>query len=76
MSKSVITFASVYHAFRAKRLLQSGGIEVELIPIPRHLSGSCEGLAAKLKRTDMAKAVELLETNKIDMLKTDIPLEE
>ena len=74
MAKAVITFSSVYHAFRAKRLLQEHGIGVDLIPIPRHLSGSCEGLAAKLEDCEMQTAIELLEDNKIVMLKKNVPL--
>lgn len=76
MAKAVITFPSVYHAFRAKRLLQEVKIAVDLIPIPRHLSGSCEGLAAKLEENEIQKAIELLEENKIVMLKKNVPLEE
>lgn len=76
MSKAVITFSSVYHAFRAKRLLESAQIAVELIPIPRQLSGSCEGLAAKLEQDAMQQAVELLQEKKIEMVKTNIPLPE
>jgi len=72
MAQSIITFPSVYHAFRGKKILKGQGIAVELIPIPRELSGACEGLAASVDEVYVQQAVELLETNNVVMLKKGI----
>lgn len=74
MASCVITFPSVYHAFRAKKLLKEQGIITELIPIPRELSGSCEGLAAKVNEADVDKAVEFLGAKGIVMLQKGVKL--
>jgi uncharacterized SAM-binding protein YcdF (DUF218 family) len=72
MEKYVITFASVYHAFRAKAILKEQDITAELIPIPRNLSGSCEGLAIRLDEQIVEQAVNLLHIAGVVMLKRGI----
>lgn len=64
----VITFPSVAHAFRAKNLLEQHALPTKLIPIPRSLSSSCEGLAAQIEERHVTSAVELLTSNNITML--------
>jgi hypothetical protein len=68
----VITFPAVFHALRAEKLLQAAGIAAELIAVPRELSGSCEGLAAKLAEADVARAVEVLAAAGVPMVKQGI----
>lgn len=63
----VITFLSVTHALRAEKLLINNKINVALIPIPRELSGSCEGLAAQVSTEDLAQAVAFLDDHGIAM---------
>lgn len=75
MDLCVITFPSVYHAFRAKKVLKEQGIEVELIPIPRELSESCDGLAARIDEVSVERAVEVLGAKGIVMLKKGVKLE-
>ena len=72
MEQSMITFPSVYHAFRAKKLLKEQDIGVELIPIPRELSAACEGLAALLDESRVLEAIHLLDTKQVVMLKKGI----
>lgn len=72
MEQSIITFPSVYHAFRGKKILTEQGISVELIPIPRELSAACEGLAALIDKTSVPQAVAILETKNVVMLKKGI----
>ena len=72
MEQGIITFPSVYHAFRGKKILTEHGIHVELIPIPRELSAACEGLAALLNESYISQAVDLLETKNVVMLKKGI----
>lgn len=72
MEQSIITFPSVYHAFRAKKILKEHDIAVELIPIPRELSAACEGLAACLNEAAVLQAVDILESKNVAMLKKGI----
>jgi len=75
MAECIITFQSVYHAFRAKKILADNGIEVILIPVPRQLSGSCEGLAASFSNEEVCKrAIAELDAKGIDMLKRGIKI--
>lgn len=74
MLSCVITFPSVYHAFRAKKILKEHGIIAELVPVPRELSASCEGLAAQVAEQDVDKAVEVLGAKGIVMLQKGVKL--
>ena len=64
----VITFPSVAHAFRANSILTNNAINNKLIPIPRSLSSSCEGLAAQIAEADIVPAVDLLTSHNVAML--------
>ena len=68
----VITFFSVTHALRAEKILKNKKISVTIIPIPRELSGPCEGLAAQLQEDDLNQAVAFLEENGIEMARRGV----
>jgi hypothetical protein len=68
----VITFPSVHHALRAEKVLAADGIAAALIPIPRELSGSCEGLAARLAEGDVAGAAAALAAAGVPMVKQGV----
>lgn len=72
MGQSIITFPSVYHAFRARKILTEQSIAIELIPIPRELSAACEGLAAIMEDGVATQAIALLEEKNVVMLKKGI----
>lgn len=72
MDMWVITFLSVTHALRAEKLLKNAKISITLIPIPRELSGPCEGLAAQLQEEDVDQAVIFLEKNGIEMVRRGV----
>jgi len=74
MAQSIITFPSVYHAFRAKKILTEHGIDAQLIPIPRELSAACEGLAACMDEACVLQAVEILESKNVVMLMKGITI--
>jgi len=74
MVSFVITFPSVYHAFRAKKILKEHGIAAELVPVPRQLSASCEGLAAKVEEQHVDKAIEVLGAKGVVMLQKGVKL--
>lgn len=65
----VITFPSVFSAYRAEKVLKAAGIAAELIPVPRELSGCCEGLAARLAGADVAGAAAALRAAGVPMVR-------
>ena len=68
----IITFPSVWHAFRAEKSLKSAGIACVLISVPRELSSSCQGLAAKIAADGLDKALEILDGQQILMEKRGV----
>ena len=68
----IITFPSVYHAMSAEKILKSKKYKVKLIPVPRALTASCEGLAAEIEEDYLEEIINLLEENNIVMLKKGI----
>lgn len=72
--QGIITFPSVYHAFRAKKILEDAGISVKLIPIPRELSGSCEGLAVSVDGKRCDEVLTVLDNNGIKTINRGITI--
>ncbi len=70
----IITFPSVWHAFRAEKVLKTAGVTCSLIPVPRELSSSCQGLAAKIIETDLDRALALLDAEKVQIEKRGVKL--
>ena len=70
----IITFPSVWHAFRAEKALKTVQIACRLIPIPRELSSSCQGLAAEVRSDDLEAVLDLLDKGQILMEKRGIKL--
>ena len=70
----IITFPSVWHAFRADKVLKTAGVTCALIPVPRELSSSCQGLAAKIIETDLDRALALLDAEKVQIEKRGVKL--
>ena len=70
----IITFPSVWHAFRAEKVLKTAGVTCALIPVPRELSSSCQGLAAKMIETDLDRALALLDAEKVQIEKRGVKL--
>ena len=56
---AVILVHSTSHAIHAERVLKRAGIEVRLIPTPRHLSSDC-GSALRFELTAQAECERLL----------------
>jgi hypothetical protein len=68
----IITFPSVWHAFRAEKVLNGAAVACALVPVPRELSSSCQGLAAKIAETDLERALALLDAEKVQMEKRGV----
>lgn len=71
----VITFPSVFASFRAEKVLKAAGIAADLIPVPRQLTGSCEGLAAKLTEGDVPRAAAALAAAGVPMVREGIRID-
>lgn len=57
----VFTFASVYHALRAEKMVAGAGISAKLIPVPRVLTSCCHGLGLCVLPENREQAAKLLE---------------
>lgn len=68
----VITFPTVFHALRAEKVLAAAGIDAVLVPVPRELSGSCEGLAAKMAGEDVGRAAMALVEAGVPVVKQGV----
>ena len=68
----IITFPSVWHAFRAEKVLKGAGVTCALIPVPRELSSSCQGLAAKIAEIDLEQSLALLDAEKVQIEKRGV----
>ena len=71
----IITFPSVWHAFRAEKILTAAGIPCSMIPVPRELSSSCQGLAAKIAADALEQALALLDEQKVQMEKRGVTVD-
>lgn len=70
----IITFPSVWHAFRAEKILKAAEVPCMLIPVPRELSSSCQGLAAKLDESLLDRALALLDAQQVLMEKRGVAI--
>ena len=61
---AVILVHSTSHAIAAERVLKRAGLEVKLIPTPRHLSSDC-GSALRIAADDRAFCEQALREAKV-----------
>jgi len=69
MSKSlygVVLFHSTNWAIKAERVLQKAGLEVKLIPVPRHLSSDC-GVCVRFNWADEEGVRRALEVARVEI---------
>jgi hypothetical protein len=62
---SVVLFYSTSIAIRAEKIAKSAGIEVKLIPTPRHLSSDC-GTALRFHVKDKDAIIKAFESTKLN----------
>jgi hypothetical protein len=62
----VLLFYSTSWAVRAEKVLQGAGLEVKLIPVPRHLSSDC-GVALRFEWPHIEEVRSLLETAGVEV---------
>lgn len=62
----VVLFYSTNWAIKAEKVLRKAGLEIKLIPVPRHLSSDC-GVCVRIERTDQEAALRALEAARVEM---------
>ena len=62
----VVLFYSTNWAIRAEKFLQKAGLEVKLIPVPRHLSSDC-GVCLRFNWADEEAVRRALEGAKVEI---------
>ena len=67
--KAVILFNSTNHAIWAEDELKNHKIVCKMISVPRHLSSDC-GYCVQVEAEDIEKAIDILNSNKIEFEKT------
>lgn len=61
----VALFYSTSHAIRAEKIAKTAGLEVKLIPTPRHLSSDC-GTALRFNARDKDAIISAFERANLD----------
>ena len=64
-SWTVILLPGTSHVMRAESLLKKAGLEVRLIPVPRHLSSDC-GLCVRVAREDRPTAEAIINASTLE----------
>ena len=65
-SYGVVLFYSTNWAIKAEKVLQKAGLEVKLIPVPRHLSSDC-GVALRFERADEEAVCRALKEAQVEI---------
>lgn len=60
MKQGVILFASTHFALQAEKRAKDNGLEVKLIPVPRHLSSDC-GICLRFAWNQKSRIEEILK---------------
>lgn len=61
---SVVLFSSSNHTIWAEEVLKQEGIEVKLIPVPRHLSADC-GYCVQIRNFDIPRIEVLFQGSNV-----------
>jgi len=62
---SVVLFFSTSSAIRTEKLARKQGVNVKLIPVPRHLSSDC-GICLRFRSTDTKSIKNILDKEIIE----------
>lgn len=60
MSRVLLLFPSIHHVMAAEAALRAGGIQPDLVPVPREISPDC-GMGITLAPADRSRALALLD---------------
>ncbi len=67
MNNCVATFDTTHMAILFEKTCRSAGLEVKIIPVPRHLSASC-GLACRFECEQSEKVRSIASGNSIEVM--------
>ena len=62
----VAIFFSIHYVLKAEQLLKSGGIALDVVPVPREISGDC-GMAITFAPAQLAAVQSILAAAGIDI---------
>lgn len=62
---SVVLFYSTSGAIRAEKLAKKAGLNVKLIPVPRHLSSDC-GVCLRFESSDVGNLRAILDGSRVE----------
>jgi hypothetical protein len=65
---SVVIFYSASAALRAEKLAKEAGLQVKLIPVPRHLSSDC-GICLRFDSASAETVRSILEQSGVEFVK-------
>ena len=65
MTHRVILVHTTSSAIRVEKLLKKAGLEVKLVPVPRHLSSDC-GVSVRIAAADEERCREILAGNCVE----------
>ena len=57
---AVILTHSTSHTIRVEKILKEEGLEIKMMPVPRHVSSDC-GSCVKIRAEDRDRVLEILE---------------
>ena len=60
--KVILLFPSIHYVLKAEKILKKQGVPLELIPVPKELSGDC-GMALRIEEDSLQKALASLPQN-------------
>lgn len=67
-SYGIVLVPTTAAAMRAEAVLQGAGVDVKLIPVPRHLSSDC-GLAIRFSLPERTQVTEALQQAQIGVIR-------
>ncbi len=59
-TRCLLLFASIHHVLAAEAALKAGGVEPDLVPVPKEISSDC-GMAITIAPANRARALFLLQ---------------
>lgn len=69
-TRCLLLFASIHHVLAAEAALKAGGVEPDLVPVPKEISSDC-GMAITLAPADRARALALLDDTTLTAIVDD-----
>ena len=62
----ILVFDSIHRVMKAEKILMAEGIDMRLIPTPRHISSDC-GMVVQIHRSDAELVLSLLRDGDVEI---------